>query len=137
MSEARDTGPGPGDVNAGLPAQLLTQLRSRLEADRVRLSAEVRAAAGDLDGLLRQTVAGEAADEADVGAHLAGLEQQAGPGRNVEELLEQTLAALDRIAEGSYGTCADCGAPIGAARLEAFPRATLCLPCRVKTPSRR
>jgi RNA polymerase-binding transcription factor DksA len=30
-------------------------------------------------------------------------------------------AALDRIANGSYGTCASCGDPIGDARLDVLP----------------
>jgi DnaK suppressor protein len=38
-------------------------------------------------------------------------------------------AALARIALGSYGMCARCGQPIGFARLEARPEATLCIAC--------
>ncbi|MDQ3858319.1 MAG: TraR/DksA family transcriptional regulator, partial [Actinomycetota bacterium] len=35
-----------------------------------------------------------------------------------------------RIEEGSFGTCARCGNPIGEARLEAMPYATLCIDCK-------
>jgi len=38
-------------------------------------------------------------------------------------------SALDRIAAGTYGWCARCGLPIGFARLEARPEATLCIAC--------
>lgn len=38
-------------------------------------------------------------------------------------------AALARIAEGSYGRCAECDEPIAPARLEAMPDAVLCLDC--------
>jgi DnaK suppressor protein len=38
-------------------------------------------------------------------------------------------AALERIAAESYGSCARCGEPIGFARLEARPEATLCIVC--------
>ena len=38
-------------------------------------------------------------------------------------------AALDRVASGSYGVCARCGKPIGFARLDARPEATLCIAC--------
>jgi DnaK suppressor protein len=38
-------------------------------------------------------------------------------------------AALERIAAGGYGSCARCGEPIGFARLEARPEATLCIAC--------
>ena len=38
-------------------------------------------------------------------------------------------AALQRIADGTYGTCANCGAEIAPARLKALPTATLCINC--------
>jgi DnaK suppressor protein len=47
--------------------------------------------------------------------------------------VRQHLAAIDaamhRLAEGTYGTCAACGQPIGAARLAARPVATTCINC--------
>lgn len=36
-------------------------------------------------------------------------------------------AAQARIAAGTYGTCIDCGRPIGKKRLEAYPTAKRCL----------
>ena len=41
----------------------------------------------------------------------------------------QIRAALRRMDEGTYGTCANCGADINPARLEALPTATLCINC--------
>lgn len=38
-------------------------------------------------------------------------------------------AAIRRIDEGTYGICANCGAEIAPARLEAQPTATLCIRC--------
>jgi RNA polymerase-binding protein DksA len=38
-------------------------------------------------------------------------------------------AALDRVANGTYGVCARCGRPIGADRLRARPTAELCIAC--------
>ena len=37
--------------------------------------------------------------------------------------------ALDKIEEGSYGTCDDCGRPIAPARLEALPATPFCVDC--------
>jgi DnaK suppressor protein len=31
---------------------------------------------------------------------------------------------------GTYGICEVCGKPIGKYRLQAFPRATLCMACK-------
>ncbi len=38
-------------------------------------------------------------------------------------------AALQRIAEGSYGTCVECGAEIDPKRLKALPTASKCISC--------
>lgn len=38
-------------------------------------------------------------------------------------------AALQRISDGKYGICANCGVDIAPARLEAMPNATLCINC--------
>jgi DnaK suppressor protein len=40
--------------------------------------------------------------------------------------LEQVRAALQRIDDGTYGICLDCGRPIEPARLEAVPWTPYC-----------
>jgi len=44
--------------------------------------------------------------------------------------------ALQRLDTGTYGTCENCGNPIGKARLQAFPRATLCVSCKQREERR-
>lgn len=39
-------------------------------------------------------------------------------------------AALERVADGSYGVCLGCDHPISEKRLAALPEATHCLPCQ-------
>ena len=46
------------------------------------------------------------------------------------ELLRQIWAALDRIDDGSYGSCLACGAEIQPERLEAVPWASYCTRCQ-------
>jgi DnaK suppressor protein len=50
------------------------------------------------------------------------------------EMKSETLARIDeamrRLEHGSYGACAECGAEIAEARLEALPFATLCRSCQ-------
>jgi DnaK suppressor protein len=48
---------------------------------------------------------------------------------NEEQVLAAIDAALARIDEGTYGTCANCGRPIAVERLEARPWADLCIDC--------
>jgi len=43
--------------------------------------------------------------------------------------LDEIESALTRMKKGEYGTCANCGAEIHQARLEALPWARLCLRC--------
>lgn len=50
-----------------------------------------------------------------------GLEEDAA--RQLREVED----ALARIDDGSFGTCAVCGKPIGEERLEAVPWTTLCI----------
>lgn len=45
------------------------------------------------------------------------------------EEANQIRAALRRMDQGTYGSCANCGADISPARLQALPTATLCINC--------
>jgi RNA polymerase-binding transcription factor DksA len=47
----------------------------------------------------------------------------------LQRTIEQIDAALARIAAGSYGTCAGCGAAIPEERLELRPFAETCVRC--------
>jgi RNA polymerase-binding protein DksA len=49
--------------------------------------------------------------------------------RDVQELRDVD-AACARLADGSYGTCVDCGEPVAAARLVAYPTAKRCTACQ-------
>ena len=55
-------------------------------------------------------------------------------GSTLEEHDERLLVAIDealqRIEDGIYGKCVNCGAPIPEERLEAMPWATLCIECK-------
>lgn len=45
-------------------------------------------------------------------------------------------AALNKMAEGSYGLCEACGNDIGYARLQARPEAPLCFACQARAERR-
>ncbi len=49
---------------------------------------------------------------------------------NARALLDQVERALRRIEDGTYGSCANCGKNIEAARLKALPHASLCIACK-------
>lgn len=48
------------------------------------------------------------------------------------KLIQKIDQALDRIEEGSFGICDDCGEGISIARLKARPVTTLCIKCKSK-----
>lgn len=43
---------------------------------------------------------------------------------------EQAIAALERMRNGEFGVCVECGDEISAARLAAKPAAQICLDCQ-------
>jgi DnaK suppressor protein len=45
-------------------------------------------------------------------------------------LLQKIDAALEKIEQGTFGTCLSCGEDIGTKRLEARPVAELCIDCK-------
>jgi len=52
----------------------------------------------------------------------------------IEEHLRRELSQINyarqRLADGSFGGCVDCGAQIGYSRLRAYPTATRCVSCQ-------
>ncbi|WP_298424993.1 TraR/DksA C4-type zinc finger protein [Rhodoblastus sp.] len=58
-------------------------------------------------------------------------DQDALEGIEKSKLLEirQIRLALQRIADGTYGTCSRCGEMIDPKRLKALPTATTCIRC--------
>lgn len=51
---------------------------------------------------------------------------------NTERVAQLVEDALQRIEDGTYGICEDCGKPIPIARLDALPYVTLCVECASK-----
>lgn len=55
------------------------------------------------------------------------------------ERANRLAEALERLREGEYGTCEECGEPIAPARLKAMPEVTTCVRCqdRLERSARR
>ena len=108
--------------------ELQERLANRRQALRVEIQREL-ANSDDprVTGFMNQLVATEDWVLADI---LSDLDI-ATVTRDVGELAEVDVA-LARIAEGSYGTCSDCGEPIGWPRLNAQPTAERCIVCQQK-----
>lgn len=117
-------------------AEEVAEVRSTLESDLERLAEELDQTARDLAEILRDGVDVAGNDQADVGSTSLERDSELSLAANQNELLAQTRLALERLEEGTYGDCANCGKPIGKARLQAFPRATLCIKCKQREERR-
>src|SRR3954471_7743705 len=54
---------------------------------------------------------------------------EVGVGNSLASSQARVLRALDKLDEGTYGTCDNCHRPIAAARLKFSPEAVLCIDC--------
>ena len=114
----------------------LDEVRIELETDVTGLNAEIAKAESDIAERMGDAVADAGDDPADAGAKTFQREQDLALTQNAKELLAQNERALARIAAGSYGVCESCGKAIGKGRLQAFPRATLCVECKPREERR-
>ncbi len=110
----------------------LDAVRSELQGDIDRLTEELSGFETEILGLMSEGGDGPGDDQADVGTKTFEREHEFYLAQNSRDLMHQSQHALDRIADGTYGTCERCGNPIGKMRLQAFPRATLCVSCKQK-----
>lgn len=102
----------------------------KLRARLAQLRAEIRGALLKADTETYGELAGQVHDAED--ESLADLMTDvtfAEIAREVQEVRDID-AALRRIANGTYGSCVDCGDSIDPARLDAWPTAKRCLTCQ-------
>ena len=114
----------------------LAEQRAVLGAELSRIEREVATLQSALSDVLRDGGDGAGDDQADTGAKAFERDQEMTLLANARDMLFQTRHALDRIDAGTYGTCENCGGPIGKARLQAFPRATFCVACKQRQERR-
>jgi len=117
-------------------AEELADVRAELKGDVERLTAELSEFENDIAGLIKDSGDGAGDDQADAGAKTFEREHEYSLAQNSRDLLEQSVHALERIDDGTYGVCENCGNAIGKLRLQAFPRATLCLTCKAQQERR-
>ncbi len=114
----------------------LREVRAELEAEREKARHDLQIAEADLQGLLREAGDGAGDDQADAGASIGGRDYEMTLAAGQRDKLDQIEHALERLDDGTYGICESCGKPIGKLRLQAAPRATLCVDCKTRQESR-
>ncbi|WP_228555224.1 TraR/DksA family transcriptional regulator [Catenulispora pinisilvae] len=114
----------------------VAELHAELQGDAERLRREIGLAETGIADLLRDSGEGAGDDQADAGTKNFEREHEMSIANNARDMLQQTERALARLAAGTYGICESCGEPVGKYRLQAFPRATLCMSCKQKQERR-
>lgn len=117
-------------------AKELKEVRAELDTEIQRLTAEISSAETHLNEFLKEPIDGAGDDQADAGAKSFEREHELSLVAGARTGLEQNLHALARLEDGTYGICENCGNPIGKLRLQAYPRATLCMTCKSRQERR-
>jgi DnaK suppressor protein len=103
-----------------------------LRDERANLVHQLSELGANEDGELRDDVDfGEGF--ADAAAATAERTEVIGLVESVKRMLDDVDVALERVADGTHGTCATCGSQIGQARIEFRPESILCVDCKSKT----
>ncbi|MGZ3115008.1 TraR/DksA C4-type zinc finger protein [Streptomyces sp. H62] len=141
VPKARGAAADPGDLavrpgeDPWTPEEV-EEARGGLESEADRLRTEIDTSERSLQGMMRDSGDGAGDDEADTGSKNITREHELALAATAREVLTQTERALERLDAGTYGLCENCGNPIGKARMQAFPRATLCVECKQKQERR-
>lgn len=114
----------------------LRSIKAELSKDLIRLRKELEIAEAEMEDLVEAAGVGAGDDQADAGAKTFEREHEMSLVYNARDMVQQTERALDRIENKSYGKCEECGNFVGKARLQVFPRATLCMVCKQKEERR-
>lgn len=107
----------------------LFALRDRLVHDVSELKEEaMRGAGGEASGSLSNVPLhladlGTDASEKEIDFNLVG---------NEEQILDEINAALERVDQGTFGRCEQCGQEIAAERLRVMPYCRYCVSCAQK-----
>jgi len=107
------------------------RFRDTLLTERARIEAALENLRNENPGSVEEETGEEASDQhlADTATAMHDRELDYGLTENEEDLVKSIDAALQRIEEGTYGICTNCGKPIGEERLEALPWTDLCIDC--------
>lgn len=118
-------------------AASIGELRTRLGVLRSTAEERVASLTGSFDGIVEAASDVATDDEHDPEGHTIAWERQ-----QIAALLDAARvvvvdidAALERLADGSYGRCTQCDRSIAAARLDVLPATPVCVACASSMPA--
>ncbi len=115
-----------------LAKSTVDRFRKRLVEERDRLGGIIREIDEEREEIrLSETSSDRSPDPntAEGGSLAFELEKEFSLAFNAQDLLAKVVTALEKMDDGTYGICTDCGKSIPVARLDALPSATVCVDC--------
>lgn len=115
-----------------ISAEVIAQIKAQLLVDKARMEAEMSnvATGDDKEMHAKFPEYGDKSDEnvQEIESYTTNLATE----KMLEDNLRDIETALERIEQGTYGTCKYCGQPIAEKRLLARPVASACVDCKQK-----
>ncbi|MDD5397048.1 MAG: TraR/DksA C4-type zinc finger protein [Candidatus Moranbacteria bacterium] len=109
----------------------MAQLKEKLLEEKKRIESELgrigkpTTDSGDYSTNFNEIGEDEDENASEVEEYTGNLAVEA----NLEKQLKDIMDALERIEQGTYGKCENCGTDIPVERLLAYPAAKTCLNC--------
>lgn len=116
--------PGLTKVEIKKFKEVLLSWREKLAGDATKIEDEAARKGKDEAATL------DISSFADLGSDNYEQEFDLGMRENQGETLREIDEALERIDNGTFGVCQNCGKPISKGRLAAKPHARFCVPCK-------
>ena len=101
----------------------------KLHDKKAQLDARLAVLEARLDGIESELESHHSKDWDDLATEREADEVLEGLGLSGQQEIRMIKAALDRIEDGSFGTCAKCGETISQERLDAIPFTPFCRTC--------
>jgi DnaK suppressor protein len=121
------------DQKKGLDKKTISHFKKILLKEREQILGEVRQIYESSKEMGQDGIQ----DIADEAANIYNKQILLSLNENERTRLQEVDEALDRIANGTYGICEECGEPIGLKRLEVRPVAKYCVPCLTTLEKRK
>ncbi len=133
--------PEPKRLEVGYTDEkFIAHQRAALERERATYMEQAKSLQAEADLLIAEMEPGDIQfdEESGEGGTVAvDRERDLALSAQALEAVEEIDAALEKMANGKYGICENCGQLIAKARLEALPYARLCIACKSGGLSRR
>jgi len=116
------------DLKKGIDKKTLVRFKKTLLKEREQIVGEVK----QIYESSKEVGQNGIQDIGDEAANIYNKQILLSLNENERMRLQEVDEALDRIENGTYGVCEECGGPIGLKRLEVRPVAKYCVPCKTK-----